>query len=76
QQPLQPQAPANNQLAAGNADANATNGANQSSVSRVFKLQFDARQIVCCSQDSRIVGWDFANDDPEIIEACRFFVGP
>lgn len=48
----------------------------QSSVSRVFKLQFDARRIVCCSQDSRIVGWDFANDDPEVIEACRFFAGP
>lgn len=48
----------------------------QSSVSRVFKLQFDARRIVCCSQDSRIVGWDFANGDPEIVEACRFFVGP
>jgi F-box and WD-40 domain protein 1/11 len=48
----------------------------QSSVSRVFKLQFDARRIVCCSQDSRIVGWDFANDDPEVVEACRFFVGP
>ncbi|KAJ9613876.1 hypothetical protein H2200_002012 [Cladophialophora chaetospira] len=48
----------------------------QSSVSRVFKLQFDARRIVCCSQDSRIVGWDFANDDQDVIEACRFFVGP
>ncbi|KIX05167.1 uncharacterized protein Z518_06039 [Rhinocladiella mackenziei CBS 650.93] len=48
----------------------------QSSVSRVFKLQFDARRIVCCSQDRRIVGWDFANGDPEIIEASRFFVGP
>lgn len=47
-----------------------------SSVSRVFKLQFDARRIVCCSQDSRIVGWDFANGDAEIVEACRFFVGP
>ncbi|OAP55806.1 hypothetical protein AYL99_09958 [Fonsecaea erecta] len=72
----QAQAPANNQPIAGNAEANATNGTNQNAVSRVFKLQFDARQIVCCSQDSRIVGWDFANDDPEIIEACRFFVGP
>ncbi|OAL23757.1 hypothetical protein AYO20_10903 [Fonsecaea nubica] len=72
----QAQAPANNQPAVGHTDANATNGANQVSVSRVFKLQFDARQIVCCSQDSRIVGWDFANGDPEIIEACRFFVGP
>lgn len=47
-----------------------------SSVSRVFKLQFDARRIVCCSQDSRIVGWDFANGDPDVIEASRFFVGP
>jgi F-box and WD-40 domain protein 1/11 len=47
-----------------------------STQSRIFKLQFDARRIVCCSQDSRIVGWDFANDDPEVIEACRFFVGP
>ncbi|OCT48567.1 WD domain and F-box domain containing protein [Cladophialophora carrionii] len=47
-----------------------------SSVSRVFKLQFDARRIVCCSQDSRIVGWDFANGDADVIEACRFFTGP
>lgn len=42
---------------------------------RVFKLQFDARRIICCSQDPRIVGWDFANDDAEIIEASRFFKG-
>jgi F-box and WD-40 domain protein 1/11 len=48
----------------------------QSTVSRVFKLQFDARRIVCCSQDSRIVGWDFANGDLDVIEACRFFAGP
>ena len=66
---------------AANADAAAAAAAaaaatQPSSVSRVFKLQFDARRIVCCSQDSRIVGWDFANDDPEVIEACRFFVGP
>ncbi|KIW14479.1 hypothetical protein PV08_07263 [Exophiala spinifera] len=47
-----------------------------SSVSRVFKLQFDARRIVCCSQDSRIVGWDFANGDADVIEASKFFVGP
>ena len=46
------------------------------SVARVFKLQFDARRIVCCSQDSRIIGWDFANGDKEIEEGCRFFVGP
>lgn len=48
----------------------------QQSISRVFKLQFDARRIVCCSQDSRIIGWDFANGDPEIETASRFFIGP
>lgn len=42
---------------------------------RVFKLQFDARRIICCSQDPRIIGWDFANGDEEIIEASRFFSG-
>ncbi|KAJ9640716.1 hypothetical protein H2204_003005 [Knufia peltigerae] len=47
-----------------------------SSVSRVFKLQFDARRIVCCSQDSRIVGWDFANGDADVIEASKYFIGP
>jgi len=41
--------------------------------SRVFKLQFDARRIICCSQDPTIVGWDFANGDAEIEEASRFF---
>jgi F-box and WD-40 domain protein 1/11 len=40
---------------------------------RVFKLQFDARRIICCSQTATIVGWDFANDDKDIIEASRFF---
>ncbi|EPS40302.1 hypothetical protein H072_5890 [Dactylellina haptotyla CBS 200.50] len=40
---------------------------------KVFKLQFDARFVWCCSQDMRIVGWDFANNDPDIIEASRFF---
>ncbi|KAK2785284.1 hypothetical protein FQN51_003830 [Onygenales sp. PD_10] len=42
---------------------------------RVFKLQFDARKLICASQDQRIVGWDFACGDEEIEEACRFFVG-
>ncbi|KAJ5322402.1 hypothetical protein N7452_010691 [Penicillium brevicompactum] len=42
---------------------------------RVFKLQFDARKIICASVDPRIVGWDFANNDEEIIEACPFFQG-
>lgn len=40
---------------------------------RVFKLQFDARRIICCSQTPTIVGWDFANGDKGIIEASRFF---
>ncbi|KAF2704438.1 WD40 repeat-like protein [Pleomassaria siparia CBS 279.74] len=41
--------------------------------SRVFKLQFDARRIICCSQDPTIVGWDFANNDKDIIQASQFF---
>lgn len=44
-------------------------------MSRVFKVQFDSRKIICASQDPRIVGWDFACDDEEIIEACPFFQG-
>ncbi|KAF4977210.1 hypothetical protein FZEAL_6238 [Fusarium zealandicum] len=40
---------------------------------RVFKLQFDARKIICCSQAPVIVGWDFCNKDPELEEAVRFF---
>ncbi|KAI1084910.1 WD40 repeat-like protein [Whalleya microplaca] len=43
------------------------------SPARIFKLQFDARQIICCSQVSTIVGWDFCNGDPELEEAARFF---
>jgi F-box and WD-40 domain protein 1/11 len=42
---------------------------------RVFKLQFDARRIICCSQEPRIVGWDFADNDEDIIEASRVFQG-
>ena len=45
----------------------------QGANARVFKLQFDARRIVCCSQDPTIVIWDFANNDAEIIEASQFF---
>ncbi|KAA8648700.1 hypothetical protein EYZ11_010689 [Aspergillus tanneri] len=41
--------------------------------SRVFKLQFDCRKIICASQDPRIVGWDFVGDDVELNEACQFF---
>ncbi|KAK3952319.1 F-box/WD-40 repeat-containing protein [Pseudoneurospora amorphoporcata] len=40
---------------------------------RVFKLQYDARRIICCSQTSFIVGWDFCNGDKELEEATRFF---
>jgi F-box and WD-40 domain protein 1/11 len=43
--------------------------------SRVFKLQFDSRRIICCSQDPTIVGWDFADGDKDIEEASRFFAG-
>lgn len=43
--------------------------------SRVFKVQFDSRKIICASVDPRIVGWDFACDDEEITEACPFFQG-
>lgn len=43
---------------------------------RVFKLQFDARRIICCSQDPKIVGWDFANADEGIVECSRFFATP
>lgn len=41
--------------------------------SRIFKLQFDARKIICASQDTRIVGWDFACGDEDLIEACQLF---
>ncbi|KAH8697616.1 F-box and WD domain protein [Talaromyces proteolyticus] len=43
--------------------------------SRVYKLQFDARKIICASQDPRIVGWDFAAGDEDIMEASQFFIG-
>ncbi|KAI1339945.1 WD40 repeat-like protein [Xylariaceae sp. FL0016] len=43
------------------------------SPARIFKLQFDARRIICCSQISTIVGWDFCNGDPDLEEVSRFF---
>ncbi|KAI1375990.1 WD40 repeat-like protein [Hypoxylon crocopeplum] len=43
------------------------------SPARIFKLQFDARRIICCSQTSTIVGWDFCNGDSELEEASTFF---
>lgn len=45
----------------------------ENSPARVFKLQFDARKIICCSQAPVIVGWDFCNKDAELEEAVRFF---
>ena len=47
--------------------------ANPQRTTRVFKLQFDARKIICASQDHKIVAWDFACNDDHLIEACRFF---
>jgi len=58
------------------ADAQAAGTASGQPNSRVFKLQFDARRIICCSQDSKIVGWDFANGDDDITAASGFFAGP
>lgn len=43
------------------------------SPARIFKLQFDARRIICCSQVSTIVGWDFCNGDAELEEVAKFF---
>jgi F-box and WD-40 domain protein 1/11 len=40
---------------------------------RVFKLQFDATRIICCSQTSTIVGWDYCSGDPELEAAAPFF---
>ncbi|KAG5950623.1 hypothetical protein E4U53_004737 [Claviceps sorghi] len=45
----------------------------ENSPARVFKLQFDARKIVCCSQAPVIVGWDFCNGDSELEETAGFF---
>ena len=47
--------------------------ADAANAARVFKLQFDARRIICCSQTSIIVGWDFCNGDPELEEVSPFF---
>ncbi|RCI14963.1 hypothetical protein L249_7009 [Ophiocordyceps polyrhachis-furcata BCC 54312] len=51
----------------------AENAPAENAPARVFKLQFDARKIVCCSQASVIVGWDFCNGEAELEEASRFF---
>jgi F-box and WD-40 domain protein 1/11 len=61
------------QAAAHHHHHNAPHHHQPTNMARVFKLQFDARRIICCSQTSVIVGWDFANGDEQIIEASRFF---
>lgn len=63
----------NNQVAGGGGGGNNANAPPEVPEIRVFKLQFDARQIVCCSQTSVIIGWDFCNGDPELEETARFF---
>ncbi|RPB02579.1 WD40 repeat-like protein [Choiromyces venosus 120613-1] len=68
--PPPPQAPAQQQQMPPVHPLPTTNGTH-----RVFKLQFDARWIICCSQDSKIIGWDYAADDQGIVEASRFFKG-
>ncbi|RTE78980.1 hypothetical protein BHE90_006531 [Fusarium euwallaceae] len=69
--PGQPQTMAQNILPPGHHHPHIA--AAENSPARVFKLQFDARKIICCSQAPVIVGWDFCNKDPELEEAVRFF---
>jgi len=54
-------------------DPNANNNTAEGTTNRVFKVQFDTRRIICCSQSNVIRGWDFANGDEEIEKVCRFF---
>lgn len=42
------------------------NHAARPDTNRVFKLQFDARRIISCSQNKVVVGWDFANGDEDL----------
>ncbi len=58
---------------AANATVAAAAGGPAAGNARVFKLQFDARRIICCSQDPKIVGWDFAAGERAVEEASRFF---
>ena len=77
QQPANPAAPNHHHHGAHHHHHHQAHGAQGApatqGTSRVFKLQFDARRIVCCSQDPTIVGWDFANNDKDIILASQFF---
>lgn len=51
-----------------NAPVNAANN-----TCKVFKLQFDTRWVICCCQDGKIMGWDFANNEADLMAVCRFF---
>ncbi|KAL4947972.1 hypothetical protein BDW69DRAFT_177375 [Aspergillus filifer] len=77
QPPNRPPPPAGTPLTNLLAAANALTRRTQTTTptSRIFKIQFDARKIVCASQDPRIVIWDFVGDDEELEEASRFFEG-
>jgi ankyrin repeat protein len=39
---------------------------------RIFNVQFDSRFLVYATQGNEIQGYDFANEDPEIIEAVTW----
>jgi F-box and WD-40 domain protein 1/11 len=51
----------------------AHHGTQAAANSRVYKLQFDARRIICCSTEPTILGWDYANGDIDIEIASEFF---
>ncbi|KAK5174211.1 uncharacterized protein LTR77_001291 [Saxophila tyrrhenica] len=46
--------------------AAAANNGRPADSHRIFKLQFDPRRIICCSQNNTIVGWDFACGEREL----------
>jgi F-box and WD-40 domain protein 1/11 len=49
-----------------NAAAAAAAAAARAESNRVFKLQFDTRRIIACSQNRVVVGWDFAAGDKDL----------
>ncbi|SMQ48686.1 unnamed protein product [Zymoseptoria tritici ST99CH_1A5] len=67
--PAQPQPNAPHQNAHAHAHAHAHHHHHHAparETNRVFKLQFDARRIVSCSQNKVVVGWDFAAGDRDL----------
>lgn len=71
--PQHAQQPASNAANQAQAQAHHPHIATDSSPARVFKLQFDARRIICCCQTPVIVGWDFCQGDAELEAVSRFF---